>query len=395
MIVLGGAEGEVSIRNNILLGALSIAVAIAFAEAGLRVAGISYPEFYRLDSRLGWSPRPGIEGIHAMEGRTRIKINAEGFRDVDHEAAKPAGVFRVAVLGDSFTEAREVPLADTYWKVMEGLVSRCRGAGPVEVLSFATNGYGTAQQLLVLDGRVWKYGPDLVLLAFFTGNDVLNNSAALDRHPDRPYFVIRDGALVLDSSNLETIRFKAKKAWGDVKHGLYNALRTLQVARQAYKRAKSAWKNRETTIAQQLGAGLNGGVYLEPGDGPWAGAWAVSEEMIRALNRKVRDKGADFWLVTLTNPPQVHPDPGVRRRYAEALGARDLDYPDRRLAGLARAEGIPALSLVEPLRAYAEAQKVRLHGSPASAGGHWNRAGHRAAGEALAGALCAAYGKKL
>ena len=83
-----------SIRKNILTLALSIAVAIAFAEVGLRAWGISYPEFYRLDSRFGWSPRPGMEGIHAMEGRTRIKINAEGFRDVDHETAKPAGVFR-------------------------------------------------------------------------------------------------------------------------------------------------------------------------------------------------------------------------------------------------------------------------------------------------------------
>ena len=126
---------------------------------------------------------------------------------------------------------------------------------------------------------------------------------------------------------------------------------------------------------------------------PWSGAWAVSEEMIRAINRKVRDNGADFWLLTLTTPPQVYPDEGVRRRYADALGAADLDYPDRRLANLARAEGIPALSLVEPLRAFAEAQNVRLHGGAASAGGHWNRAGHRAAGEALAGALCAAVGK--
>lgn len=382
-----------SIRKNILTIAVSIAVAIVLGEVGLRASGISYPEFNRLDSRLGWSPRPGIEGIHAMEGRTRIRINADGFRDDDHEPVKPDGAFRVAVLGDSLTEAREVPLEDTYWKVMEALLSRCRGLSGAEVLGFAVNGYGTAQQLLVLDDRVWKYAPDAVVLAFFTGNDVLNNSRALDRHPDRPFFVIRDGALVLDTSNLETFRFKVKKAWSDMKHGLYNRLRTLQVARQAYKRAKSAWKNRDVTTARQLGAGLNGAVYLAPGDGPWAGAWAVTEELIRAMNRRVRDRGADFWLLTLTNPPQVYPDSGVRGRIAAALGADGLDYPDRRLGQLARAEDIPAVSLLEPLRAYADGGQVRLHGGRASAGGHWNRAGHRAGGEALARALCAAYGK--
>ncbi|MBV28575.1 MAG: G-D-S-L family lipolytic protein, partial [Rhodospirillaceae bacterium] len=151
----------------------SLLLAIGVAEVALRIANISYPEFNRLDSRLGWTPRPGVEGIYAFEGRTYLRINSQGFRDVDHEVAKPEGVLRVAVLGDSFTEAREVPLPDTYWKVMEREFSACLAASGrrAEVLGFAVNGYGTAQQLMVLEDSVWRYEPDLVVLAFFTGND--------------------------------------------------------------------------------------------------------------------------------------------------------------------------------------------------------------------------------
>ncbi len=378
-------------RKNFLTVFFSIIVSIALAEVGLRIAGVSYPEFNRLDFRLGWSPRPGVEGIIAEEGRTRMRINAEGFRDIDHAPAKPDGTFRLALLGDSFTEGREVALDDIYWKVMERKLSGCLGS--VEVLSFAVNGYGTAQQSMVLDDFVWKYDPDAVLLAFFTGNDVWNNSRALDGHEDRPYYVLDNGALVLDDSGLVSFRFLAKKTWGDVKHTLYNLLRTVQVARQAYKRAKSALRHRESTINDQLAAGLDSAIYLPPAGAAWGQAWAVTEELIREMHRRARGRGVDFRVVTLSNPVQVYPDAALKTRFAAALGVGDLFYPDRRIAGLGAAEGFPVTTLAETLGARAEAAGAPLHGTAASAGGHWNAAGHRIAGEILGDRLCAAYAK--
>ena len=82
----------------------SLLLAIVVAEVALRTASISYPEFNRLDSRLGWAPRPGVEGIYAFEGRTYLRINAQGFRDVDHEVAKPEGF--MGVLDDWIDEKK-------------------------------------------------------------------------------------------------------------------------------------------------------------------------------------------------------------------------------------------------------------------------------------------------
>ena len=71
-------------RNNVILVITSLLLSLLSVEIGLRIGGIAYPEFNRLDPLLGWSPRPGIEGIYAVEGRTHISINGEGFRDIDH-----------------------------------------------------------------------------------------------------------------------------------------------------------------------------------------------------------------------------------------------------------------------------------------------------------------------
>ena len=67
------------------------------------------------------------------------------------------------------------------------------------------------------------------------------------------------------------------------------------------------------------------------------------------------------------------------------LGVGDLSYPDRRLAEFGRREGIPVLNLAPPMAQQAEEHDVFFHGFKGSLGtGHWNREGHRVAGELIA-----------
>jgi lysophospholipase L1-like esterase len=378
--------------SNTLVVALSLIFALAVVEGALRVLDISYPEFNRLDTKYGWTPRPGADGWYAFEGRTRFAINQDGFRDIDHAIQKPEGVIRIAVLGDSFTEGREVPLNKTFWKVMEARLQDCapRGNEAFEVLGFGVNGYGAAQELMVLRDKVWKYAPDAVVLAFFTGNDVVNNEPELDRHPDRSYYRLENGALVFDDSRQRSADFGRRKFWTDIKHWFYNRLRTVQVLRQAYLSLKSAYKYRDTPLVDQLNAGLQPEIYREP-SGPWVDAWAVTEALVRQIAREAEEGGADFWLATLGNPIQVTAHEALRRKFADSLGVPGLLYPDRRLAKLADTDGLRVVTLVEPLRATAKSLGQSLHGSSKFAGGHWNTHGHRAAGEVLAGRICDGY----
>lgn len=180
-------------------------LALLAGEVALRVAGFSHPSFYRPDPWRGWSLRPGAEGPWRQEGSSRVSINAAGLRDEEHPQARPSGVLRVAVLGDSCVEALQVEHEETFAERLERDLAACPALGGrrVEALNFGVSGYGTAQELLTLRREAVRYRPDVVLLAFYPGNDVVNNSRVLDGNRRRPYFVPREGAARQGGSGAE------------------------------------------------------------------------------------------------------------------------------------------------------------------------------------------------
>jgi hypothetical protein len=100
-------------------------------------------------------------------------------------------------------------------------------------------------------------------------------------------------------------------------------------------------------------------------------------------------RGARFVVATLSNGPQVLPDPAAREAFARRFGATDLFYPDLRVRALGERHNFTVFNLAPELQAYAEQRRVYLHGFGADIGnGHWNADGHRAAGELLAQKLC-------
>lgn len=384
-------------KREVLLIAASIVFAAVVAEVAFRIMGLSYPIFHRLETLRGWAPWPGVEGEYLEEGRAYISINSEGFRDREHAPEKPSGVYRVAVLGDSFTEAQGIPIEKTFWSVLGDRLAQCPALSgrAVEVLNFGVTGYGSAQELVTLKVNTLKFSPDAVLLAFYTGNDVWNNARALDGHPDRIYARLESGRLVLDSSNTATSAFRTKVAFRNAGNAIVNASRLFQVLRRAYHNVRLTIKHGRLRQGELFNPrSPEQGVYMPPSDEKWRQAWAATEAIVREMNREVRARGANFWLVSLTNPPQIYPDPGIRRNFAAALGVNDLGYPDDRLARFAAKENIPAIALTPELRKMADTEKIYLHGFENSVPGrgHWNARGHRAAGDVIARKLCASIG---
>ena len=104
----------------------------------------------------------------------------------------------------------------------------------VEVLNFGVSGYGTAQSYLLLRQHVQSYGPDLVVLAFYNGNDVADNSIVLstETQKSRPFYLIRDGRLVLDASFQETAAFKNAKYESMLVHAFLNKSYVFQLVKQ-------------------------------------------------------------------------------------------------------------------------------------------------------------------
>ena len=341
-------------KRNLKTVVVSVVAAVIAIEIALRALGLAYPEIHRLDPELGWSPRPLLKSSAGFATHAPIEINSAGFRDHEHPLQKSADVFRIAVLGDSFVEGREVEFDDLFWRVANREMN-CKPSGKrPEILGFGVNGYSTAQELLAFRLHVSKYQPDLVLLAFFTGNDIVNNSAALDRHPERPYFEFRGDELVLNRQNLDSTAFRRERRWAEIGQAVYNRIRIVQVLRQLYLSNKARRKYLDLDVPDQLTAGLGSEIYGAPETESWIGAWRISEALISRMKREVAEIGGDFWLVLMTNPAQIHPDPNVRHEIAQQTSSPDLMYPDRRLSGFAALLGIPVIGLAASLRAYAE-----------------------------------------
>jgi hypothetical protein len=201
---------------NILLSLGGIAFALIIAEIGLRIVGISYPSFYQVDEYRGHALIPNFSDWWISEGKSYVSINSDGLRDKEYSITKPENTYRIAVIGDSFSEAIQVNAEDTFWSAIAEQLPSCPAlqGKKVEVINFGVGDYGTAQELMTLKHHVWKYSPDLVLLEIFTGNDIVNNSQALSP-ADRfsPFLKKENGQFKMDLSFKETETYRRRDSF--------------------------------------------------------------------------------------------------------------------------------------------------------------------------------------
>jgi hypothetical protein len=276
----------------------------------------------------------------------------------------------------------------------------------VEVINFGVSGYGTAQELITLRHNVWQYSPDIVLLAVTTNNDITDNSRALKQTDEIPYFVWRNGNLVEDDSFRETTTFRWRSsALNRVGTWFRDHLRTIQLIHYVQVLAKlrlTEWRNQRhapqpapagiianktAPVAAEIG--IDNMIYVEPQDDNWKEAWRVTEGLIQQMSAEVRQRGARFVVVTLSNAIQVYPDPVVRQNFMKHIGTSTVFYPDLRLKEFAQRQQIDFLDLAEPMQLLADQNKVFLHGFGKEIGnGHWNPAGHRLDADLIAQKLC-------
>jgi hypothetical protein len=387
---------------SLLLIISGLGVGLFIAELGLRLADISYPAFHRADNLTGIALIAGAEGWYRTEGEAYVRINNAGFRDQDHTKEKPANTLRIAVLGDSFVEALQVPLESTFWTVAGQELQGCSWLGKqrIEVLNFGVSGYGTAQELLTLRHNVWGYNPDIVMLAFTTGNDVSDNSRKLKQLKQLkqskfiPYFVYQGDELILDNSFLESDSYVYRRNRRNIDE-LINYSRLLQFLRNVKRLSENNWQvkrpNFVTADQEDLfEPGLLAGIYREPPTPEWREAWRLTEDLIVLMRDEVVVKKAEFIVVTLSNGIQVHPDSTVRERFKDSLGVMDLFYPDMRIKSLGEREGFPVITLAPLMWAYTKKNQTFVHGfeNTRMGIGHWNDMGHRLAGQLIAEEIC-------
>jgi hypothetical protein len=146
-----------------------------------------------LSPELGWQTAPAtrFEYDHPAFGHVSIATGPHGFRRWD--TAQPHAS-RLLVIGDSYTEAAQVSNGLAYF---DHLATHLPG---IAVFAYGTGGYGTLQQVLVVERHLDSVRADAILWQL-SANDFINNDHFLEsRSPlgsrmNRPYY--ENGAVVM------------------------------------------------------------------------------------------------------------------------------------------------------------------------------------------------------
>jgi hypothetical protein len=265
--------------------AFGLLLGLILVEAGLRATGMGF-------GNSPMEPDPYLHHVHPRNyrfiqqhpsgelGGFEIRYNAEGRVD-SGEPVMPrasAAACRVAFMGDSFTEAGQVPYRVSFAGVLEKAA-----AVQCDVRNYGVRSYSPAIYLVQWTRELRPWKPTHVFLLLF-GNDVREDVTYMR-------------SAVVDAQGWPTAIEGPSDGW------LVSQLRTSYTARFArmlFMRAQWAWQFRgqEHTIV--------GGVVEENPDLP-----RLSTELILEMNRRVRADGAKLIVMVVPSRYRLMGDGSV------------------------------------------------------------------------------------
>jgi hypothetical protein len=374
------ARALVARRWNIALACASTLVGIALFELGVRLVPVDYTlsPNWRYHAVLGWSQIPDASYDFVLDGRpVHVSFNSLGFRDVAHETAKPPGVKRIVVIGDSFSEAVQVNLEETFFKRLEELLDR-EGIESWEVINVGVGDFGTAQEYLALIHYGLAFDPDVIVHQIFPLNDICNNAIGLyglcrsrnDRY--RPYFVEVDGDLHQTSGRpLRTFLRRHVVTYAVLEYWLLEALDTSL--------PEDEEPDRPRRLRRAGFDGLDPLLYAFVGEEELppavAQGWTITERLIERIVQLSRRGGIDYLAMVVPfelrlqpswdDFASVQPPPPMVRR-----------HPEERLQRLFDRLDVPSVMLLDAFGPHLDEVLPYV-------GGHLSAAGHLRAGHAL------------
>jgi hypothetical protein len=403
----------------ILFGSFIVILALLTLEFGLSKFAPHHATlptgYYEKDKYIGWKGIPGKE-TKWVEGRifSYVKMNSHGFRDRERNYEKGKDIFRVVVLGDSYTAGLQVPLEQTFPYILEEKLNSEKSSKRLEVLNLGVAGFGTAQEYLTLKHYGLRYHPDLVILAFYINNDVLDNSLVLDSKLTgrnindriRPYFALNNGKLEelpfkIQASNPGNGEGEAKR---DVAGQLQIKYLILKFSTKFFPNVFYSLEDRingTTWLANFLWKSgikkskpesldkflIKFGVYAEEYTFEWQNAWEVTEALILKLAKELEVNKIRFLVVIIPKLDKLQPYRFELPRDGDKNPQQgvlrfDLKKPERILSNFLEANKIDYLLLRPEFEKYIKGTGKDLH-FQYNYEDHWNANGHALAAQLI------------
>jgi|GEM_PF-2024872 len=339
-----------------------------------------------------WQPEPTDE-FHVL-----VRLNNFGLHAPSYTLAKPPGVFRILVVGDSFPQGMQVNREETFpWLLQQQL------GGSVEVINLSVDAFGSDRELLLYALLGWQFQPDLVLLSVYPGNDIQNNHIDLEARRygyrlNRPFFTLGGAIETSPLKGLEADTASAAAALQfhnsvQLDPALYPDSPVFQwladfQARQTPPPAEDLPPRPAVTSSEPytLEYPVELGVYL-PQDAYWGDAWALTEALLLQFRQVVALSDVPFGLFIIPDRRAVHEADwaATLTQYGDLLPdlqVADPTAPGTRLEQFLSEQGMPALNLTPALREWAAAHPDGRLYYPGD--GHFTPEGHAVTVAAIA-----------
>lgn len=165
--------------------------------------------YNQYDPELGWSVRPNSQSENGMYVSNAAGIRvAQGGQEITPEA--PPGIFRIAILGDSFTHGDDVPFEVTWGAILENYLNR--NGIKAEVLNLGGQGYGIDQAFLRWKKNGKPLKPHLVLFGFQHSNIKRNmNIIRMFYSPDTGIIFSKPRFILVPGNNLSLLNTPSLK----------------------------------------------------------------------------------------------------------------------------------------------------------------------------------------
>jgi hypothetical protein len=339
--------------------------------------GFQVNRVYRFHPSLGWTQVPGRK--HTYPTRVfgepvRTEINQLGFRDLEHELDKPPGTKRIVLIGDSFSEAVQVNMEQTFYRILEKDLGS--SGDRWEVINLGVGDFGQAQEYLALQEYGWQFDPDVVILQIYAMNDVSNNSVQMADllmtvdDPFRPYFDVSSSGRLVPTA-LHPWRFWLRKHL--VSFRIFEAeFAMADPNERVAKRPEDVLPLlRERGLPEAFTPLFS---FLEEEHQPVGvrEGWRIMDAIIAQIDAECRQRKVRFMGFLVPGENQIeHPRAGWAGLLAKHPQLPLVkDYPERRLRRFFDDKGIPFVTLLETFNRHpTEVFPYR--------GGHLTPAAHR------------------
>ncbi len=156
-----------SFIKNFLTFLISILCTLALLEVGVRYLNSFMGHYPQKDPILHHSLVPKAK-LHTSNDEFDVtyQINSYGLRDNEYTLEKPNDVFRILVLGDSYTFGIGSNLEDTFSKVLEKKLQSENPQRKIEVINGGCSSYSPLLEYLFLVYKGLALHPDLVILNY-------------------------------------------------------------------------------------------------------------------------------------------------------------------------------------------------------------------------------------